>query len=72
MGLTTAEKVFIVENYFRSYGMEIVRKWQGGLNLKLLTETYREHFHKEATPKIVMLSIARKFRRSGSVLCQWK
>lgn len=68
MGLTTEEKVFIVEHYFRSYG----KGKQGGPSLKLVTETYREQFHKEAPTNKVMLSIVEKFRRSGSVLCQRK
>lgn len=68
MGLATEEKVFIVEYYFRSYG----NGSQGGPSLKLVAEQYREHFNKPAPSNTVMLSIVKKFRRTGSVLCQRK
>ena len=58
MGLTTDEKEFIVEHYFRPYG----NGKQSGPSLKLVTEQYREQFHKEAPTNAVMLSIVEKFR----------
>lgn len=68
MGLTTEEKVFIIEHYFRPYGNGKQRR----PSLKLVTEKYCTKFHKESPANVVMLSIVEKFCRSGSVLIQWK
>ncbi|PNF25631.1 hypothetical protein B7P43_G03802 [Cryptotermes secundus] len=68
MGLSTEEKIFIVEYYFRSYGSGR----EGGPSLKKVTEQFQEKFNKTAPSNTVMLSIVTKFRRSGSVLCQRK
>ncbi|KAF2904142.1 hypothetical protein ILUMI_02031 [Ignelater luminosus] len=68
MVLTTEEKVFIVEHYFRSYG----NGRDNGLSLKQVSEKYRQEFNKVATSKSVMLAIVEKFRHTHSVLCQCK
>lgn len=44
MGLSTEEKVFIVEHYFRSYGSGR----EGGASLKKVAEQFREEFNKTA------------------------
>jgi hypothetical protein len=53
MGLSTEEKVFIVEYYFRSYGSGR----EGGPSLKKVTEQFRERFNKTAPSNTVMLSL---------------
>jgi hypothetical protein len=68
MGLSTEEKVLIVEYYFRSYGSG----HEGGPSLKKVREQFWERFNKTAPSNTVMLSVVTKFRRSGSVLCQRK
>ena len=68
MVLTTEEKVFILEHYFRSYG---VRR-QNGLNLNHVIEHYEEQFNKTASSNKTILPIVEKLHRKGSVLCQRK
>lgn len=68
MVLTTEEKVFIVEHYFRSYG----NGRDNSPSLKQVAEKYGQKFNKTAPSKSVMLAVVEKFRRTGSVLCQRK
>lgn len=68
MVLTTAEKVFLVEHYFRSYG----NGRNDGPSLQQVSVRYREQFNKAAPSKSVILGVVEKFRRTGSVLCQRK
>ena len=69
MVLTTEEKVFfIVEHYFRSYG--VVR--QNEQSLRHAREHYEEQFNKTAPSNKTILAIVEKFHRTGSVLCQRK
>ena len=66
--LTTEEKVFIVEHYFRSY--EVGR--QNGPRLRHVRELYEEQFYKTAPSNKTILAIVEKFHRTRSVLCQRK
>ena len=68
MVLTTEEKVFIVEHYFRSY--EVGR--QNGPSLRNVRERYEEQFNKNAPSNETNVAIVEKFHRTGSVLCQRK
>lgn len=68
MVLSTEEKVFLVEHYFRSYGVGR----NNGPCLKQVSERYQQHFCKAFPSKAVMLAVVEKFRRTGSVLCQRK
>ena len=68
MVLTTEEKVFIVEHYFRSYGVER----QNEPSLHHVREHYEEQFNKTAQSNKTVLAIVEKFHRMGWVLCQWK
>ena len=69
MVLTTDEKVFfIVEHYFRSYGVGR----QNGPSLRHVREHYEDQFNKTAPSNKTILAIVEKFHRTGSVLCQRK
>lgn len=68
MVLTTAEKVFLVEHYFRSYG----NGRNDGPSLQQVVVRYQQQFNKAAPSKSVILAVVEKFRRTGSVLCQRK
>lgn len=68
MVLTVAEKVFIVEHYFRSYG----KGRDNGPSLKEVADAFLPKFMKQAPSNAVMLAVVDKFRRTGSVLCQRK
>lgn len=68
MVLTTLEKTFIVEHYFRSYG----NGRAGGPSLSHTALRFQEHFHKNPPSNAVILSVVEKFRRTGSVLTQRK
>ena len=63
-----AKKVFIVEHYFRSYGIGR----QNGPSLHHVREHYEEQFNKTAPSNKTILAIVEKFHRTGSVLCQRK
>lgn len=66
--LSTEEKVFLVEHYFRSYGLGR----QSGPSIKFVREQFSEHFNKQAPSNAIVLNIITKFRRTGSVLHQGK
>ena len=68
MVLTTEGKVFIVEHYFRPYGVGR----QKGLSLRHVREHYEEQFNETAPSYKTILAIVEKFHRMGSVLCQRK
>ena len=68
MVLSTEEKVFIVEHYFRAYGVG----HQNGPSLRHVREHYEEQFNKTAPSNKIILAIVEKFHRMGSVLFQWK
>ncbi|KAI4459771.1 Pyridoxal phosphate-dependent transferase [Holotrichia oblita] len=68
MVVTTAEKVFSVEHYFRSYG----NGRNDGPSLQQVVVRYQQQFNKAAPSKSVILAVVKKFRRTGSVLCQRK
>ena len=68
MVLTTEEKVFIVEHYFWSYGVE----YQNGPSLRHVREHYEEQFNNTAPSNKTILAIVEKFQHTGSVLCQRK
>ena len=68
MVLTTEKKVFIIENYFQSYGVGR----QNGPSLRHAREHYKEQFNKTAPSNKTILAIVEKFHRTGSVLCQRK
>ena len=68
MILITEGKVFIVEHYFRSYGVGR----QNGPNLRHIREHYEGQFKKTAPSNKTILPIVEKFHRTGSVLCQRK
>ena len=68
MVLTTQEKFFIVEHYFRSY--RIGR--QNGPSLRHVWEYYEVQFNKKAPSNKTILAIVEKIHRMGSVLCQWR
>ena len=68
MVLTTEEKDFIVEHYFRSHGVGR----QNGPSLRHVREHYEEQFNKTAPSNKTTLAIVEKFYRTGSVLCQRK
>ncbi|KAI4463479.1 helix-turn-helix domain [Holotrichia oblita] len=68
MVLTTAEKVFLVEHYFRSYG----NGRNDGPSLQQVVVRYQQQFNKAAPSKSVILAVVKKFRRTGSVLYQRK
>ena len=68
MVLTTEEKVFIVEHYFRSYRVG----HQNEPSLRHVREHYEEQFNKTAPSNKTILAIIEKFHRMGSVLYQWK
>ena len=68
MVFTTEEKVFIVEHYFRSYGVGR----QNGPNLRHVREHYDEQFNKTAPTNKTILAIVEKFHCTRSVLCQVK
>ena len=55
----TTEKVFIVEHYFRSYGVGR----QDGPSLRY----YEEQFNKTAPSNKTILAMVKKFHRTGSV-----
>lgn len=52
---TVTEKVFIVENYFRSYGVGR----EGGLSLSQTALRFQEHFHKN--PSRIALTVVENF-----------
>ena len=68
MVLTTEEKVFIVENYFQSYGLGR----QNRPSLHYVREHYEEQVNKTAPSNKTILAIVEKFHHTGSVLCQRK
>ena len=68
MVLTTEEKIFIAEYYFRSFGIGR----QNGPNLHHFREHYEEQFNKMAPSNKTILAIIEKFHRTGSVLGQRK
>ena len=66
MVLTTEEKIFfIVEHYFRSYGVGR----QIGPSLRHVREHYEVQFNKTTPSNKTILAIVEKFHRTGSVLC---
>ena len=68
MVLRTEEKVFIVEHYFRSYGVGR----QNGPSLRHFREDYEEQFNKTAPSNKIILAIVEKVHLTGLVLCQRK
>ena len=66
MVFITEEKVFIIEHYFRSYGVG----HQNGPSLRHVWEHYEEQFKKTASSNKTILAIIEKFHATGSVLCQ--
>ena len=68
MVLITEEKVFIVEHYFRSYGLGR----QNGPSLRHVREHYEEQFNKTAPSNRTILAVVEKLYRTGSVFCQRK
>ena len=66
--LTTEKMVFIVEHYFRSYGVGR----QNGPSLRYVREHYEEQINKTAPSNKTILAIIEKFHRTVSVLCQRK
>ncbi|KAG8258742.1 hypothetical protein J6590_025907 [Homalodisca vitripennis] len=68
MVLTTVEKVFIVEYYFRSYGIGRA----GGPSLLYTALRFQKHLHKNPPSNALILSVVEQFRRTGSVLTQRK
>ena len=68
MVLTTEEKVFIAEHYFRSHGIGR----QNGQSLRHVREHCEEQFNKTAPSNKTILAIVEKFHRTGSVFCQRK
>ena len=68
MVLTTEEKIFIIEHYFRSYGVG----HQNGSSLRQIREHSEEQFNKTAPSNKTILAIVEKFHRTGSILCQRK
>ena len=68
MVLTTEEKVFIVEHYFRSYGVGR----QNGPSLRQIREHYEEQSNKTAPSNKTILAIVKEFHCTGSVLSQRK
>ena len=68
MVLTTEKKVFIVDHYFRSYGVGR----QNEPSLRHLREHYEEQFNKTAPSNKTILAIVEEFHRRGSVFCQRK
>ena len=68
MILITEEKVFIVEHYFRSYGVGR----QNEPSLRHVRKHYEEQFNKMAPRNKTILVIVEKFHHMGSVLCQQK
>ena len=65
MVLKTEEKVFLVEHYFRSYGVGS----QNGPSLRHVGEHYEEQFNKTAPSNKTILAIVEKFHLTGSALC---
>ena len=63
MVLITEEKVFIVEHYFRSYGVG----HQNGPSLCHVREHYEEQFNKMAPSNKTILANVEKFHHTGSV-----
>ena len=61
MVLTTEEKVFIVEHYFRSYGV----RHQNGPSLRHVREHYKEQFDKTVPSNKTILAIVEKFHHTG-------
>ena len=53
MVLTTEEKVFIIEHYFRSYGVG----HRNGPSLHHVGEYYEEHFNKTAPSNKIIVAI---------------
>ncbi|KAJ4428188.1 hypothetical protein ANN_24203 [Periplaneta americana] len=68
MVLTTEEEVFIVEYYFRSYGLGHAN----GPSLKQVSDEFRDKFHKAPLGNAVLLQVVDKFRRTGSDLTRRK
>ena len=64
MVLTTDEKVFIVEHYFRTYGVGR----QNGPNLCHIREHYEEQFNKTPLSNKTILAIVEKFHCTGCLL----
>ena len=60
MVLPTEENVFIVEHYFRSYGVGR----QNGPSLRHVREHYEEQFNKTAPSNKTILAITEKFHRT--------
>ncbi|KAJ4443474.1 hypothetical protein ANN_05146 [Periplaneta americana] len=58
MVLTTEEKKFIFEHYFRSYGVE----HQNGPSLRHVKEQYQERFNNKAPNNTTMLAVVETFR----------
>ena len=67
MVLTTEQNIFIVEHYFRSYGVGR----QNGPSLCHVRH-YEKQFNKMASSNKTILAIVEKFHRKGSVLRQRK
>ena len=61
-------RFFIIEHYFRSYGVGC----QNGPSLRHVREHYEEQFNKTALSNKTTIAIVEKFHRTGSVLCQRK
>ena len=68
MVLTTEEKVFIVEHYFRSFGVGS----QNGPSLLHVREHFQKQINRTAPSNKTILVLVEKFHRTGSVLCQRK
>lgn len=68
MVLSTEEKVFLVEHYFRSYGMGR----HNGASLLYVSDQFTQRFNKRSPSNAVILKVIEKFRNTGSVLCQRK
>ena len=64
MVLTTEEKVFNVEYYFRSYEVGC----ENGPSVRHVREHYEEQFNKTAPSNETILAIVKKFHRTGLVL----
>ena len=60
MVLTTEEKVFIVEHYFRSYGVG----HQNGPSLRHVREHYDKQLNKTAPSNKTILAMVEKFHRT--------
>ena len=68
MLLSAQEKSFIVETYFRSYGVGR----NDGPSLKFVSTRFEERFNKRFPTKRSISLLVIKFRRTGSTLTQRK